>query len=126
MLEEAEHTLSAPQDWSKINLNHDEKDTFAQAAHIARFADNNGETNTPIKPEQLLVPRRSDDRNDDLWTVFNTLQKNLIKGGLRGVRRDEFGRPRCTKSRAANGIDQDIRPNKALWTIGEKIAALKK
>ncbi|MDH7793916.1 hypothetical protein QBD00_004853 [Ochrobactrum sp. AN78] len=126
VLEEAERTLSAPQDWSKINLNHDEKDAFAQAAHIVRFADHNGNTNTPIKPEQLLVPRRSDDRDNDLWTVFNTVQENVIKGGLRGVSRDEFGRPRRTRSRPVYGIDQDIRLNKALWIIGEKIAALKK
>ncbi len=66
VLEEAERRLSAPQDWSKINLNHDEKNAFAQAAHIVRFADNTGETTTSIKPEQLLVPHRSDDRNDDL------------------------------------------------------------
>ncbi len=126
VLQEAELTLAAPQDWSKIILNHDEKDAFAQTGHIVRFADNNGETHTPTRPEQLLVPRRSDDRNDDLWTVFNTVQENVIKGGLRGVSRDEFGRPRRTKSRAVNGIDQDIRLNKALWIISEKIAALKK
>ncbi len=94
MLQEAELTLAAPQDWSKIILNHDEKDAFAQTGHIVRFADNNGETHTPTRPEQLLVPRRSDDRDNDLWTVFNTVQENVIKGGLRGVSRDEFGRPR--------------------------------
>jgi hypothetical protein len=29
------------------------------------------------------------------------------------------------KSRAVNGIDQDIKLNKALWLLGEKMAALK-
>lgn len=29
------------------------------------------------------------------------------------------------QSRAVNGIDQDIKLNKALWLIGEKMAALK-
>ena len=125
MLEEAERTLTAPQDWSNIILHHDEKQALAEAAHVLRFGDSNGETNTPIKPEQLLTPRRADDRSEDLWTVFNAVQENAIKGGLRGVTRDEFGRPRRTKSRAVNGKDQDIKLNKALWIVGQAMAALK-
>ncbi|WP_282186090.1 hypothetical protein [Ochrobactrum sp. Marseille-Q0166] len=38
--------------------------------------------------------------------------------------RDEFGRPRRVKSRAVNGIDQDIKLNKALWTLSQKMAEL--
>ena len=125
VLEEAERTLTAPQDWSNIILHHDEKQAFAEAAHVLRFGDSNGETNTPIKPEQLLTPRRADERSDDLWTVFNAIQENAIKGGLRGITRDEFGRPRRTKSRAVNGIDQDIKLNKALWIVGQAMANLR-
>ncbi|MBN9056444.1 MAG: DUF932 domain-containing protein, partial [Rhizobiales bacterium] len=97
----------------------------ADAAHVLRFGDNEGETTTPIKPEQLLVPRRHDDRANDLWTTWNVVQENAIKGGLRGVGRDDLGRPRRVKSRAVNGIDQDIKLNKALWLLGERMAALK-
>lgn len=125
VLEEAERTLAAPQDWGAVTLNRDEKEIMAEAAHVLRFGDSQGETTTPIKPEQLLIPRRIDDRNDDLWTVWNSVQENCIKGGLRGVGRDDLGRPRRVKSRAVNGIDQDIKLNKALWLIGEKMAALK-
>lgn len=125
VLDEAEGTLAAPQDWAGIRLNRDEQAVLAEAAHLVRFGDSEGEANTPIKPEQLLIPRRHDDRADDLWTVWNVAQENTIKGGLRGVGRDEFGRPRRMKSRAVNGIDQDIKLNKALWIIGEKMAALK-
>lgn len=80
---------------------------------------------TPIKPEQLLIPRRHDDHANDLWTIFNVAQENVIKGGLRGVSRDDLGRPRRVKSRAVNGIDQDIKLNKALWMLAEKMASLK-
>jgi hypothetical protein len=41
------------------------------------------------------------------------VQENVIKGGLHGVGRD------------VNGIDQDIKLNKALWLLGERMAALK-
>jgi hypothetical protein len=125
VLGEAERTLAAPQDWSTFRPNHDEADILADAAHVLRFGDNEGETTTPIRAQQLLVPRRHDDRANDLWTVWNVVQENAIKGGLRGVGRDDLGRPRRVKSRAVNGIDQDIKLNKALWLLGERMAALK-
>ena len=125
VLGEAERTLAAPQDWSMLRLDRDERDILADAAHVLRFGDSEGETTTPIKAEQLLIPRRHNDRADDLWTVWNVVQENAIKGGLRGVGRDDLGRPRRVKSRAVNGIDQDIKLNKALWLLGERMAALK-
>ncbi|SCB38956.1 DUF932 domain-containing protein [Rhizobium hainanense] len=125
VLNEAERTLTAPQDWAAHKLNRDEKQVLAEAVHVLRFGDADGETTTPIKPEQFLIPRRHDDRADDLWTVWNVTQENAIRGGLRGVGRDDLGRARRVRSRAVNGIDQDIKLNKALWLIGEKMAALK-
>lgn len=125
VLNEADKVLAAPQDWSGINLSSDEQGIFADSAHLLRFGDADGETSTPIKPAQLLIPRRYDDRANDLWTTFNVIQENALKGGLRGVSRDEFGRPRRVKSRAVNGIDQDIKLNKALWTLSQKMAKLK-
>ena len=125
VLNEAERTLTAPQDWATHKLNRDEKQVLAEAVHVLRFGDADGETTTPIKPEQFLMPRRHDDRADDLWTVWNVAQENAIRGGLRGVGRDDLGRTRRVRSRAVNGIDQDIKLNKALWILGEKMAALK-
>jgi hypothetical protein len=125
VLGEAERTLAAPQDWSTLRLNRDERDILADAAHVLRFGDREGETKTPVQAGQLLVPRRHDDRADDLWTVWNVVQENAVKGGLRGVGPDELGRPRRVKSRAVNGIDQDIKLNKALWLLGERMVELK-
>lgn len=126
VLNEAERTLAAPQDWSSVRLNHEEKGILAEAAHLIRFGDAEGEITTPIKAEKFLAPRRIDDRADDLWTVWNVVQENAIRGGLKGVGRDDIGRPRRVTTRAVNGIDQDIKLNKALWLIGEKMAAMKR
>jgi len=126
VLNEAEKTLAAPADWGTLKLNKDEREIFAESAHLIRFGDAEGETETPIKPEQLLIPRRYDDRSDDLWTTFNVAQENIIRGGLRGVARDENGRRiRRVSTRAVNGIDQDIKLNKALWMLAERMAELK-
>lgn len=125
VLKEAEKALVAPADWSGLTMDRDEKQIFAEAAHIARFGDSEGETNTHIKPSQLLNARRSGDMSSDLWTVYNVCQENCLRGGLRAAFRDERGAIRRTTSRAVNGIDQDIKLNKALWVLSEKMAELK-
>lgn len=125
VMKEAEKALAAPADWSGLILDRDEKQVFAEAAHIARFGDSEGETTTRIQPSQLLNARRTGDRENDLWTTLNVVQENAIRGGLRAAFRDENGRIRRTCSRAVKGIDQDVKLNKALWTLSEKMAELK-
>lgn len=126
VLEEARNALAAPADWSQLHLDRDEKQAFAEAAHILRFADSDGEVTTPIRPEQLLAPRRVGDRENDLWTTFNVVQENVIRGGVRGVGRDANGNRRRVTTRAVKGIDQDVKLNKALWTLTQHMAKLRK
>jgi hypothetical protein len=125
VLDTAEQTLKAPQDWPQITLNREEREIFAEAVHAVRFADNEGNVNTPIKPAQLLLPRRPADQGNDLWTTFNVAQENTIRGGLAAMGRDANNRPRRTTTRGVNGIDQDVKLNRALWTLANKMAQLK-
>ncbi|MFA7602543.1 MAG: DUF932 domain-containing protein [Novosphingobium sp.] len=127
VLKAAETVMRAPQDWSQMKLNRDEAMALAEAAHMLRFGDAEGEVSTPVQPLQLLAPRRRDDANrDDLWMNFNIIQENVIKGGLRGVRVDaETGQRRRMSTRGVKGIDQDVKLNKALWLLGERMAQLK-
>ncbi|WP_261335214.1 hypothetical protein [Rhizobium leguminosarum] len=69
--------------------------------------------------QQLLVPRRHDNRANDLDPLERGSGKRHRRW-LRGVGRDDLGRSRPVKSRAVNGIDQDIKLNKALWLLGER------
>jgi hypothetical protein len=126
VLDAAQKALAAPQDWGQITLNQEQKMAFAQSAHFIRFADAEDKVDTPIKPQQLLHVRRTGDSQNDLWTTFNVIQENALKGGLRGVNRDEYNRRvgnRIT-TRQVNGIDQDIKLNKALWLLAENMAKL--
>lgn len=125
VLKAAENALVAPQDWSTLRLNREEKEILAQSAHMLRFGDADGAVTTPIQPAQLLKQRRADDVSDDLWTTWNVVQENAIRGGIRAVGRDDLGRPRRVRSRAVTGIDQDIKLNKALWLLGAEMAKLK-
>ncbi|KPC54864.1 Uncharacterized protein AC509_5289 [Pseudomonas amygdali pv. morsprunorum] len=63
------------------------------------------------------MPRRREDRSGDLWTTFNRVQENTIIGGLTG--RNKQGRR--TTTRAVNGIDQDVKLNRALWVLAQAL-----
>ncbi len=86
---------------------------LAKAALTYRF----GEEHQPVTTAQVLTPRRREDYGQDLWTVWNTLQENLLKGGLPG--RTVQGKR--THTRAINGIDGDVRLNRALWVMAEQM-----
>jgi len=128
VLGEATNLLAAPQDWSQIKLDRDAAMMLAEEAHAIRFADAEGEARTPIEARQLLIPRRREDTDNDLWTTFNVIQENTIRGGLSArapTTFDERGRRvrgRMVTTREVKGIDQDVRVNKALWRITEFFA----
>lgn len=134
VLDEARAALAAPQDWRAIGLSREERLIFAQEAHGLRFGkpedQEEGKAATPILPDQLLRLRRREDAGIDLWSTFNVVQENAVKGGLHGYRfvPDEYGRQhrRQVTTRAVKGIDQDVRLNRALFTLAAKMAELKR
>ncbi|MCD3025425.1 DUF932 domain-containing protein, partial [Salmonella enterica] len=63
-----------------VTLNALEKRIFADAALALRYDEKDGPA--PIAASQLLEARRFEDRKDDLWTTFNRVQENIIRGGL--------------------------------------------
>jgi hypothetical protein len=126
VLDTAEQTLRAPQDWPQITLQREEREILADAAHVLRFGDADGNVETPIKAQQLLLSRRPEDQAPNLWNTFNVVQENCIRGGLTAMGRDANNRPRRTTSREVKGIDQDVKLNRALWTLANKMAELKK
>lgn len=95
-----------------ISLTPNEQSLFARAALTYRYEEDD---KFPITESQLLTPRRWEDKKDDLWTTFQRVQENMIKGGLSG--RNEKGKR--TRTRAVKGIDGDIKLNRALWLIAE-------
>ena len=117
--------LEAADTWAGVTLSHDEQMAIAEAAHTVRFGDSDGETETPIKPAQLLTERRQADTGNDLWRISNRIQENVIRGGLTAWGRDANNRPRRTTTREVRGIDADVKMNKALWLLSERMAQIK-
>jgi len=75
-----------------------------------------------VDPQDLLVPHRIEDEHDDLYTVLNVLQENLLRGNISGINK-ETGR-RFT-SREITSIGKDVDVNQGLWNIAERIANIK-
>lgn len=102
-----------------ITLDVGETGVFARAALALKYDD--PDKPAPITEGQVLTPRRFGDDGSDLWSIFNRVQENLIKGGLSG--RAASGRRQRT--RPVQGIDQNVRLNRALWLLAEGMHQLK-
>jgi hypothetical protein len=126
LIADTQNSLGTVQGWSQLQLTDGEQHAFAESAHVLRFADSDGKVTTPITADQLLTSRRREDIGGDLWHTLNRVQENVIAGGLSAVQRDANGRRvRRVSTRRINGIDQDVRLNRALWSLAEKMAQLK-
>lgn len=99
-------------DMHGLILSEREQRIYANAALGLRW-----EENAPVAPEQLLQVRRSADAGTDLWSTYNRVQENIIRGGLYG--RNAQGRRAHT--RGVNSINEDTRINRALWQLAEEM-----
>jgi hypothetical protein len=97
--------------WSSIQLSRPEQIAYAESAVSLRFDD---PSNYPVI-ETLITPRRQEDRNPTLWNTFNTVQEKLT-GGMRSRR---------GSIRKIKGLDSNVRLNKALWELTDKMASFK-
>ncbi|ALC10676.1 DUF932 domain-containing protein [Sphingopyxis sp. 113P3] len=113
--------IDASETMKEIRVSEDERRVLAEASLVARY----GDDESPVRPEQIIMPRRSEDAGQSLWSTFNVIQEHLTKGGLHGQKRNAEGRIRRSQTRAVNGIDQNVTLNRALWTLAEGMQKLK-
>jgi hypothetical protein len=111
IMDEAPRTLAKIDAWKRIDLTPPQREAFAAAALELK-------ANRAITPAQLLSPRRPEDRRTDLWTTASVVQEHLLRGGDRG--RAATGRR--TTTRPVKSVGEDLRLNRALWTLTERLA----
>jgi len=102
--------------YKSITLAPEEATVFANAALQLRWDDK-----APVQADQVLRTRRWADNKADLWTTFNRVQENLLKGGLSA--RTTTGRR--TSTRAVGGVNENVKLNRALWSLADGLAQLK-
>ncbi|CAO1292807.1 unnamed protein product [Diamesa hyperborea] len=120
-------------DMRKLLLSDKERDVYAEAALELKYEndddfDENGTPKVEIlkpSPRLLLNIRRQNDSAKDLLTTFNVIQENLIRGEQMYFGRDKKGHKVRKTTRAVKSVGADLKLNKALWTLANKILELR-
>lgn len=102
-------------EWRGIELTSGRAADFAQEAARLRF----GASASAYAPEELLAARRVEDDARDLWSVYNIVQENTVKGGMRGINSNGNN----VRSRELTAINSEIDYNDQLWRLADSFAA---
>jgi hypothetical protein len=111
--------------FKSVDLDYDAQNDFADKAIKIRFGKE--EDKTSLVAAQVLLSQRQEDRASDLWTVFNRVQENLIRGGMTGQRIYEDPKTgqvkfKTRKIRAVRNLTQNYKINTSLWELAESFA----
>jgi len=103
-----------------------EEIAFATAALALRFGERpvdetGGHQPAPVTAEQLNEARRIGDVGHNLWTTFQRVQENVMRGGQPG--RSVQGRR--LQTRPVGSIDRGVSLNRALWMLAEEMRQIK-
>jgi hypothetical protein len=103
-------TIDRINGWAGREMSSAERRAFARQAITLRL----GEEYSPAESDliSLLEPKREADNSNDVWSVFNVVQENLIRGGFQA------------NERTARGISNpwvDMAINQSLWSMAEEL-----
>lgn len=109
---------------AQVHLSDEEQINFARTALELCFGPGKpGDSSiaATIEPTLFLRPRRGSDRSADLFTTFNVVQENLIRGGIPGIRFSPAARAVHYRTREIRSIDRNVSLNRALFTLAESV-----
>ena len=122
VLDDFEAIDASTEGMKALTLNGDEERAFATSALALRYGERSeGQPPAPITAEQLIEARRSEDLGHSLWTTFQRVQENAMRGGQPG--RSTQGRR--IRTREVGSIDRGVSLNRALWVLAEEMRKLK-
>jgi hypothetical protein len=116
ILKDFERVDASRDEMQSIQLTRDAALIFAEEALNLKY-----DGVAPITADRLLEIRRIQDSETSLWTKFNVIQENLLKGGQSYYNKEKGKRGR---TRAVTGISESRKLNQALWSLSEKMAQL--
>jgi hypothetical protein len=122
VLDDFEAVDASTSEMKALELRPAEEQAFATAALTLRFGERTqGQPPAPITADQVRTARRPEDLGHNLWTTFQRVQENVMRGGLPA--RSPQGRR--THTRAVGSIDGSVGLNRALWVLAEEMRRLK-
>jgi hypothetical protein len=105
--------LKQVEEWKQIDLTQGQRKEFARLASVLRYGDPNR-----FQVEDLLQVRRAEDDRGDLWTTYNRVQENAMKGGFQGL----AATGRRATARPLTEIAKSSAFNADLWNLAEEFA----
>jgi len=122
VLDDFEAVDASTDSMKTLALRPEEQRAFATAALALRYGErSDDQAPTPVTAEQLVEARRPEDLGNSLWTTFQRVQENTLRGGQAG--RNAQGRRMHT--RPVGSIDRTVSLNRALWVLAEEMRKLK-
>jgi hypothetical protein len=126
VLDEFEAVQEHTEAMKALQLQPAEQLAFATAALAMRFGqrgleETGGHRPAPVTPEQLIEARRPEDTGPSLWSTFQRVQENVIRGGQPG----RSAQGRRLQTRPVGSIDRGVGLNRALWMLAEEMRKLK-
>ena len=103
--------------YKQIELSHNEIFSLANAAKDIRF-----KAFQEVDIYTLIQSHRKEDNENDLWRVFNKIQENAIRGGVRGK---NIITGRNFTSKPIKSIDSLISINEKLFDLTDRFASIK-
>lgn len=114
LVEQLPITVDTLNKFREVILTEEQKIEFALSAIGIRFGENSAE----VQPLAILQPSREEDRSNDLWTVLNTVQEKIIRGGFTYTTATNKTR----KARSINDFNRDIELNEKLYQLAASYA----
>jgi hypothetical protein len=122
VLDEFEAVEASAEGMKALTLRPEEQTAFATAALALRFGERaEDQPPPPVTAAQLVEARRPEDLGQSLWTTFQRVQENVMRGGQPG--RSAQGRRLHT--RPVGSIDRGVSLNRALWVLAEEMRRIR-
>lgn len=99
--------------WSETQLTLPQRELFARLAGQLRWGDPHR-----FEPAEVLKVRRGADDKGDLWSTFNVVQENTVRGGLIGM----SASGRAATSRPLSEISANNTYNAQLWQLAQEFS----
>jgi len=116
MVEKLPLTVESMNKMKQVELTPQQAVEFAQKSLAARFSQDEID-NIEVDFDELLEPTRSEDRGNDLWSVFNVVQEKLIHGMFNY----KYG-VKVRKARKIRNFKQDLVINEKLFDVALEFA----
>lgn len=110
----------AKQEMKETNATIEQARSFFKAVAVVKFGEETEDNPHPFGYERLGSLRRKEDQNLTAWNTLNIAQENIIKGGIRYTTVGENGKRRRASTKAVTSINEDIKLNRALWTLAQE------